>query len=395
MKLKKISIYLFFLLILPIIDSINGYINGGGNEGGLSLGIIYRTVILLICMIIYFNIGVHSTRIVTFFTVIYSITIAILNYRNGSMFFLLTKLLLPIVILETNCKLIKAKQLTYEKYIKIINIWLWMFPLTIVVPYFLKIGFNTYGSEAVGYKGFYYAQNDIGYILIICYLLVLLKVIEQFSLANSMCLIIALFCNLLLGLKSNYLMIFVVTSFAIFRRTKKNKFWKICTLVIVFLGGAFVWVFFQKEIQEIIERWKYFINLNGFVSLFFSTRNERIIPSFQYMINRAGWMSVIFGGGLCYTMINASLHIEMDIFDIYFQLGTIGVMLIYGYYFGIYSSCKSKLLRSKFKIAFLLSIIVSTLAGHVLETALSGMFFSMICTGLLFKNERVQNPYGR
>lgn len=36
-KKKTVYIYIFLLWILPIMDSLNGFINGGGNENGLSL----------------------------------------------------------------------------------------------------------------------------------------------------------------------------------------------------------------------------------------------------------------------------------------------------------------------------------------------------------------------
>ena len=47
MKLTLKNLYWFLLLILPFMDTANGVINNGGNDGGISLGIVYR--IIMIC----------------------------------------------------------------------------------------------------------------------------------------------------------------------------------------------------------------------------------------------------------------------------------------------------------------------------------------------------------
>ena len=55
MKITIKKIFWYLLCFLPFADSLNGYLNGGGNEGGLSFGIIYRIVIILISLYYLYN----------------------------------------------------------------------------------------------------------------------------------------------------------------------------------------------------------------------------------------------------------------------------------------------------------------------------------------------------
>ena len=178
---KKINtnIYFFLLIILPLMDSLNGLINGGGNENGLSLGIIYRIVIVIVSFSYWLLYGVDRKYLLYFLFVLFYLTISAL--RSSLFLFsylvLMFKMILPIIIIIT-LKILYENNIFNKKSITdILNIWQFLFPLTLLIAYVLGIGFATYSSNAtnlsmdssVGFKGLYYAQNDISYVMDILY----------------------------------------------------------------------------------------------------------------------------------------------------------------------------------------------------------------------------------
>ena len=116
-------------------------------------------------------------------------------------------------------------------------------------------------------------------------------------------------------------------------------------------------------------------------------RSDRIVPINNWVNSVYGLIGILFGTGYNYAHISGSIVpeiVEMDLIDIYFQIGIIGIILIYGFYFRIYFQ-NSK--TSFYSNAFILTILISTFNGHVFETALSGVFFAIICSGIFIKED--------
>ncbi|MGG7058126.1 O-antigen ligase family protein [Clostridium tertium] len=387
-KIKIENIFFNMFLILPIIDSINGFINNGGNENGLSLGIIYRFTVFLICLFILYKFSILKSSFGIFIGIILFIFIPQLfhTYELVKLLILLFKLILPIVCIETY-KSISSKEILSENFVeKLFDYWSIIFPSTILLPYFMGIGFNTYGSGAVGYKGFYYAQNDVGFILSILYIYSVSKFVNKITFRRIVSVILIMICSLLLGLKSNYMIIIVITAYYLVKKNRnkgsyKNKLIMILAVVIGIIG---IYCVYNEQIKMIYERWIYFSSMRSFTSFMTSARSDRILPTLFYIRENHSMLYFIFGTGLSYTNANLSQFIEMDFFDIYFQLGYIGLMFILFYYFSVYFRHRKKESNKSFyNIAFLVTMVISFLAGHVLQSALSGMFLSMICCGLI------------
>lgn len=391
-KGRAAILYIFLLVILPIMDSLNGLINGGGNENGLSLGIVYRLVIIMISIIYWCFYGINKKSLIYLpFVFIYLLISAMRSTDYGTTYIiLLFKLVLPIIVIETIRSLYVNKKFDNKTVNFIMNSWLFLFPLTMIIPYFLGIGFSTYGDSTnitqqaqAGFKGLYYAQNDISYVIDILYLYVINKISIHTKTLYIIEYIVVLIVSLIMGLKGNYLIIIVVTVYYIFKGSKnsKSKLQKFVLLLMVIVGIAAIFAFFMNDLNNIIQRWQYFYNKNGFLSFFTSTRSDRVMPTYNWLFETSGIRGLLFGTGYNYTiMIPIFKFVEMDIFDILFQLGFVGVILIYGYYFSIYFQNKR---INFYSGAFLLTILISTLSGHVFETALSGVFFAVICAGLI------------
>lgn len=383
--MEKISInrvYYFLLIILPLMDSLNGYMNNGGNDGGLSIGIVYRIIIIFCVVYLWIKNGIKKRQVGILLSIMIVIVISAI-IGNGNFFAYINRifrLILPIVMVMSY----ESMNKNYDGFCyKVFEYWSILFPLTIAVPYLLGWGFNTYGSGAVGYKGFYYAQNDIGYILAILYMFMMFEISDKFSINKLVRSLVLLAANIMLGLKSNYILMVVLTIGYIFIQSKKHKtqLSKIFVVAVIALGSMAIFRVYSDEINQIITRWDYFYKNRDLLSFITSARSDRIKPAISWLYSHLGIIGLIFGSGLEYTFHTMTVNnniIEMDFFDLFFQMGLIGVVLIYGYYFSIFKRYK---FRRFYFWAFLLSIAIGFFAGHVLESALSGMFFALICSG--------------
>ena len=131
----------------------------------------------------------------------------------------------------------------------------------------------------------------------------------------------------------------------------------------------------------------FFYNEKAGVSFWTSSRIDRVTPAYIWMMSKHGILNFLFGTGMDYTKHTVLLGtniIEMDFFDLFFQLGIVGVveiLLFYGRFINI------KRIKSFYTLGVLLSILSGALAGHVFESALSGMVFSMVCVGTIYERK--------
>lgn len=398
---KPAYIYTFLLIILPIMDSLNGLLNGGANENGLSLGILYRVIILLFSIFycVIYGIDKRSFLFLLILGIYLIISVTLYaNYYMSTYVVVLFKLVLPIMIITTMITLKRRYRVNKKIIKKIMDVWLIVFPLTMLGAYILGIGFSTYGDsssmvggESVGFKGLYYAQNDISYVLDLLYTYAVSKIVNRASLINIIEFILILVSSVIMGLKGNYLIIFAVTLYYLIKAEKSDhsRYRKLVLFSAIILGVLISSYLFRDDFMKIINRWQYFYNKNSLISFVTSTRSDRVVPTFNWIKNNFGYSGIIFGSGYSYTdSIVPFKYVEMDFFDVLFQLGVLGIFLIYGYYIKIYTTYKVH--GNYYSVAFILTLIISTLSGHVLETALSGVFFAVICTGLIFNSETVK-----
>lgn len=398
-KIKGTYLLWILLLILPIIDSFNGLLNNGGNKGGISLGIIYRLMVMLGCALALIAYKVRK-RIAIFYALFLGLLILSLslNSRNmGQYLNLLVRLVLPLLIITAIESCVRAgvvrNNLTRGLFLK----WRYWVPITIFIPYLAGMGFHTY-ENATGYKGLYYAQNDIGYILIILYLFSIYELSKKIEFMNVVAVMALLICNLLLGLKSNYILTVVITVLYFLKREQKrtDRSKKLLVMAAVMVGLLFILAAYGDKILLILKRWQHFYVQRDLISFLTSSRSERVLPAYKWMKSNLGFFGILCGSGVGYQWHTWGTRvdiIEMDLFDIFFQLGAIGVSLVYGFYFFV---IKRYCATGFFKWGFWLSLLYSTLVGHVLESALSGMFFALLCCGSIFEyygnrvNEKIE-----
>ncbi len=369
---------LLIVAFIPIVDTLNGMLIKGSGISGI--GILYRAIFFLI--IIFYQLIEPVSKhfvflIINFFIFIFVQYVVSGRYAVESIE-LTVKMFTPIFMITAFKRMLVKRAVNISDINKLFE-WLSIaFPLTIIIPYGLHLGYSTYANN-IGYKAFYYATNEISFaiVVMIIYLWSRLKI-------SLNCKYILLYfmnsiCCLLIGSKIAIGML-VVFTFLLVKENIMLKGNKIKTSRLLIVAGVIASiilavVYYQQEIIKVINRWTYLQgkainNINFFTSGRVGFLSEGFIK-----YKNIGLLHQLFGWGLGGGNNGMGL-IEMDFFDLLFScgvLGTINIILIY-YILLRYNYKKSK--ESLFII--LICFTLSFLGGHVLFTGLGGMMLGLV-----------------
>ncbi|SCN23727.1 hypothetical protein N3C_1460 [Clostridium sp. N3C] len=399
LDIKKINIQLVFIVLFsmsPLIDSLNGLIIKSGVKSSITIGQIYRFLIILILAFFWLR-NFKLKKYVVFLSIFSYFVIAILIHDFigsttqsviSELIDLSRWLLLPFMLFVF-ISLNKEGEIKRKAVSKVLYIFSILVPLTLLIPYVMGVGYGTYYST--GYKGFYYSTNALSYTLIICFFYSLNKLLNNFSKKYIVTMILNVVCIILVGAKAGFLFTFLIfilsvgNKLRLYIKQKENSNFNIRTILIIlviFFATIFlVFVCFYDKLFYIWERQKYlFADSTGLLSYLTSKRTDRI-PLYFNEISSSSFtlIRVLFGSG---DMTDHLLLIEMDFFDLFFTYGILAVLIFVGVlgYFVKYRNGKG----SKFYLyAFCLSLIYSFWGGHVLNNALGSSVFALVCFGMI------------
>lgn len=393
---KLVSIVLMILIILqPIMDAVT-YLQIRYSFNFISLSSIIRTVTLEL-MLLYLLVIKRRRKEILFligYFIIY-LTSQIFLLHNGfssSLNTILTIFYLPIVIIFMH------EVDTNESYfnLKIIMITYLIYLNLIVIPYLFKYGnyADNFYEGKNGFYGLFYGGNEISNILVI----LLPLVIEYLVRKKSYFLIILTFVELLLciylvGTKTLMLGSIIVSIYFLFKylRPVYKKFSKkkkgiLCGLAFLIFLGILVVLPRMAVTKNLIRAIEYYdfnlsniFSLNGLDKLIFSGRLE-VLKSVGNLYRNSSLFSILLGLGKSYIILFKG--IEIDIFDIFFTLGISGI-LVYGYV--MLKNIKSEKLKGVYLFTFILSMVISLITGHVLNTPNVSIFI-----GLLFSLNKLE-----
>ncbi|EOH75664.1 O-antigen ligase family protein [Enterococcus malodoratus] len=399
----KINIFLLLIMLFPLIDVFNGvFISYGYN---IPLGTVYR-----VGFIAYIFYGVLSKGIkrsgdyVLLLVTLFSLSIICIVQT----FFFKTGLSLLVeelsyIIRFFLCLLIPFFGKQFEEYLstkKLVWLTIMLDVLLIaglIIPYLLGLGNSTYDDTA-GFKGFYFATNDIAYAFLIMLFFIGWFLIQREKRVIPAGVLITLYflnmyCLLILGTKSGLLAGVLYSIYLLFyflfyyrSRTLYGQFF-----IFEFLLGMLFFLLMKgkelllESLSSVIARFAYFRTLyqDDLPRLLLSSRNVYLqdaaanflqLPKNQYVFwfgagfeNRWNW----YGrkGGL----------IEMDFFDMFFSYGIIGTLVLLAV-MGYFLNLAVQRGVNKFCVFLLLfTIIYSFLVGHVFFSALSATVFGFMC----------------
>lgn len=369
----KLSVW-NLILLMPVADTLNGMADYYGWNLPLSIGVCYRLLLIL-----FFTRQLLKDKrrehILTCVLIGGLLMVSTLSHglkMIGSNLESISKWFFPVICMESLLVLSRDRQEYMVEKIKLCFQWFgWIVPFTILIPYLLGIGNATY-SDA-GYKGFYISTNDLSILLEVIYVYTFKKILEEIKIRELVKLMLILASIVLLGTKSSYAV--TVFSSVVLLFLFKRQFYKSIFFVLLFvaMAGGAVYLYWDN-IQMLIMRTTYFYNNLSFWSFITSSRIDRIIPFMHDMADK-GIFAILLGNGQISYRIAGVTKIEMDFFDLIYEFGVIGFTVIGGYYLRFLRYARKNSIDF---FMFLIILINSFFAGHVLATPLSGMMLALV-----------------
>ena len=387
---RIISLILMILVIFqPLMDALT-YLQIRYSFNFLSISSIIRTITL--CLIILYLLFTKDKRKEIWFLLIYFIaylgiqSLILNNDFSNSLNSILTIFYLPSIIIFLNKVNIDKKYFN----LKIIMFTYLIYLNLIIVPYLFKYGnyANNFYEGKNGFYGLFYGGNEISNILVILLPLIIEYLVQEKSyFLIGLTFIELLLCIYLVGTKTLILGSIIISIYFLFKYLRpvyksldNKKKYPLWTLLILLIIGTIILLPKMAVTKNIIRAINYYgfnlnniFSLNGLDKLIFSSRLEVLGKVINLYLN-SPLINILMGLGKSY--VNTFKGIEIDIFDIFFSIGIIGI-LVYGYL--CFKNIKDVKLKGIYLFTFILSIMISLVTGHILNTPNVSIY-----VGLLF-----------
>ncbi|MCH1960638.1 O-antigen ligase family protein [Romboutsia hominis] len=393
------KLLIFTLGLLPIIDSINGFVM---STTGISIGVIIRLFILILLFkytyernnfqrIIYISIFI-------FYFVFVSIYTFFIHQQVGGMakeLMSLSKLFFILLLIESYRNKIKDYKRGLKLIENIIDLNIILFPLCIIIPTILDVGLDVY-SGGIGSKGFFNSNNEVAMALGILFIFSIDNLYKNTNLVNTIKILLIIISTILLSSKIGYAIPIVVTLIytakSLFRIKEKGKFLSYIAIsfiiVAILLIGKYRYI-----LMEMYKRQEYLKNISG--SLVYVTlggRNQLLAYMNEAFSNlKYNFIGIIFGIGMLNEQILLGKYlsmplklIEMDFFDLFYSYGIVGMLIVYGYFISImyrYGTIKEN--GFKFTLALIAILTLGGIGGHVFWNAIGGSILAIVCCGMI------------
>ena len=371
-----------FIIIQPFIDAITMYQIRSPIKI-ISISVITRGLFLVI---ISFWLYKKCRKKLLFYILLgYFVidVVYIILFTNNSIYQEIANLFqifyLPLVILFF--QLYENKKINLSLIFKVYLIYLNF----IIVPYFLHIG--VYASEYYpgksGYYGLFNGGNEISAVI----LAMLPWIIHYLSNNRNVFLKIftaieTIFCIYLIGTKTILLGSIIVLLYIlipkIFKIFKKDVLKNILITTILLILIIIV-VPSMPLYKNILLALKFF-NVNSLTdflkievidNIIFSGRLN-ILENINEIYCNSQFITYIFGLGET-TLLNLKL-IEIDIFDIFYSIGILGIFI---YLMIMIKGIKKAKLKSIYLFSFILLIFVSLFTGHILTSTCVSIYLGL------------------
>ena len=409
MKLLNKIIVLLLFLLLPV-DAIHGFFLHSGINLPLSLGQFYKLGIIFLLFLSFVTQPnkLFLTSILLLLLLIPSIVQVFIQLEFGFLFndfIKITKYLTPVFAFLFFVNYIK-KEGDIDLLFKLVKFSFFFFSFNILIKY-AGFGYPMYNYGDVGSKGFFYAGNETSVVLIIlssiiAYRLWLKRKIKKYFLFF----LFSLFIGFTISSKTGMLGIiltFILIPIRInhFKLTPKKL-----------IGGLF-FLFFLVPIlirgmislvrkSDGFGRLEYFWEKLDFVTFVFSNRNNFFTEALNIYIEKYNFIEKIIGVGQAqyeaqYEILNGTLIVEIDIADIFFAYGFIGLILFVSLISFIWYQAK------KFKstgwhpyasfvgLMVLILLGISTIAGHVFSSGMAAIFIGLLFSLMYIKKDTIEN----
>jgi hypothetical protein len=254
----------------------------------------------------------------------------------------------------------------------------------------LGFGFSTYGESSVGNKSYFNGANDLGVALLILFSFVVYYLNFLKLSAIYKYLILVPFFILFFSVSTKLSMIGSVVSFFFVHYIVKYRIRKVNLIKILIVFSISLIIGFSVIYKLFLESDAYdrlvmlYEKHDDIGFLIFSGRQaylEREIVGFF----SSNFINQIFGLGRGVT-------IELDFFDVLFNYGYFGLIIVYGFYISLFFTALRNSKNPSYPFApyvvfiNILLTFISLLSGHVLFSAMGGVFISFVNSLSFYKS---------
>lgn len=407
MTLKITRIIYGLLLIMPIIESFNGYLIGYHISDG------YR-IILGILIFVYLltsgsKISQSSFQAMTVITVFLLLTFLQFLLLHGFQTVLKNDLktvfrimLLPLYVAYFK-QAFSNKDLGKQDIVRLFTAYSVQFMLLVIFPFLFNTGLVTYdiqtnsltATTGVGCKGFFIEVNSLVAILIAMMAYAGETSWKKFQSAQYVNCILYLVVSLgnawalfIVSTKTGIVMAVLYELFFIIRFVIMAKIvlkLRVMIAILFLVLSPFFIMLIKDFLSDFFIRTKYFYSLFGgdWVRFLTSSRSVYLSLTIKQISSSINELVIdLIGGGYYlsffkpYEMYKRSV-IEMDWFDFYFSYGLVGVIVYVSYFKNSIVSYLFLKHTECIKIIFTIFLIYSFFAGHIFFNSMTATILSM------------------
>ena len=259
----------------------------------------------------------------------------------------------------------------------------------IIGPFILGFGYYAWEfyPDKSGYYGLFYGANEISAILVILFPILLDYLLRcKKYIISGISIILSFICAYLVGTKTMLLgfimtLLYLLIPF-LYKYYKKFSWkYKICFIggvVLILILGCLILPHtpVYKNITLALDYFKIdssnIFSYYGINKMIFSGRLEFAVNIF----NEVRWLGplyYIFGIGK--SILISLKGVEIDLFDILFTLGILGFIF---YLVFMYNSVKDTKLGGVYRYTFILGLLISLIAGHVLISTNVSIYLALL-----------------
>lgn len=401
-KLAKLNwMILFIAHFYLLVDASNGFLlNSFGTSFGIS--VIYKAILigLVLTAIFFENKNIFFTYISLIFALLIGPLYGFLKFSDVAMLGFDISMILKIVGMAIFFTYFYNMMLISPAYMskKIHSIILFNYGV-ILVNFTLAImgfGFPAYGHGGdeefhVGFKGFFYAANELSPVLFVitAYLMqyYFLKNKRAYYLVFSLSFICAALMLTKTGILSCIILLIGIPVLHEKERLFKMTYIKAFLFSLLILFIIITVVNFEEILVSagIYQKIMFFYEKDGLLGVIFSARDKYASQITTIFVQNFGLFGHVFGiGAAGVEQYLAKYSAEIDLYDIYIWYGVLGIII---YFMTLFfpliraSQIFSKDGYTMVSVTILTSIVlffVSLAAGHVLTSGMLGMLWGMI-----------------
>lgn len=412
------SIALLVILFPLIIDQVNGFLQ---KEAGVNISVSqlvkfgYMTAFFFL-MLLYCKIS-RMIIIVSGFVLSIPLLLNIFSHKMifssffADLVFIFKLLTFPMFFLFFYEYGKNNKFLLSEKILdKAITLIFYMVFFALILS-LLGFGLPMYDDEniKIGHKGYFIAGNQLSSLFIVIYSFYLFKILRDRTIRYVIPVIFfALICAVLMTTKTT-LLSFVLVTFSvpmlkylydggtITGLIKKNIKLLVSFFFLIFTGLTAVFFMFREQIENYYDKLVFGYERAGtLVTFLLSARNERYAHSFK-LFSEYSMTEKILGTGWTFPQhfIGMRLfgfgHAETDWLDLLVAHGFLGVILIYFFWISVlvFTLRKYRSRTSSYSVPAIISMFLlisnTALSGHIVYSALIGMYLAYFVSALFIK----------